>query len=180
MKSITARLLSMTAALALLAGCSSTPDKAPERTQSDFMGGGITLVYTDDGDLKGISSTATAPVIGNLPSSMDQAISVATLKARRQIAEFIQVEVTSDRFMTTVSRDLQQSESFNDSQNQQVTMNIVNELRDNIRQRSQQILRGTVVEKEDYNSLHRTVAVTVVAGEKQSEAARAVRSMMAR
>ena len=180
MKSITARLLSMTAALALLAGCSSTPDKAPERTQSDFMGGGITLVYTDDGDLKGISSTATAPVIGNLPSSMDQAIAVATLKARRQIAEFIQVEVTSDRFMTTVSRDLQQSESFNGSQNQQVTMNIVNELRDNIRQRSQQILRGTVVEKEDYNSLNRTVAVTVVAGEKQSEAARAVRSMMAR
>mgnify|MGYP000482752355 FL=1 len=180
MKSITARLLSMTAALALLAGCSSTPDKAPERTQSDFMGGGITLVYTDDGDLKGISSTATAPVIGNLPSSMDQAIAVATLKARRQIAEFIQVEVTSDRFMTTISRDLQQSESFNGSQNQQVTMNIVNELRDNIRQRSQQILRGTVVEKEDYNSLNRTVAVTVVAGEKQSEAARAVRSMMAR
>ena len=180
MRSLAPRLLSMTAAIALLVGCSSTPDKVPERTQSDFMGGGITLVYTDDGDLKGISSTATAPVIGNLPSSMDQAISVATLKARRQIAEFIQVEVTSNRFMTTVSRDLQQSESFNDSQNQQVAMNIVNELRDNIRQRSQQILRGTVVEKEDYNSLNRTVAVTVVAGKKQSETASAVRGMMAR
>lgn len=164
----------------LLTACSSTPDKAPERTQSEFMGGGITLVYTDDGDLKGISSTATAPVIGNLPSSMDQAVSVATLKARRQIAEFIQVEVTSDRFMSTVSNDLQRSDTFNDSQNQQVTMNIANELRDNIRQRSQQILRGTVVEKEDYNSMSRTVAVTVVAGEKQSEAARSVRGMVAR
>lgn len=179
MTSLTSRLLSMAAALALLAGCSSTPDKAPERTQSDFMGGGITLVYTDDGDLKGISSTATAPVIGNLPSSMDQAVSVATLKARRQIAEFIQVEVTSDRFMSTVSNDLQRSDAFNDNQNQQVTMNIANELRDNIRQRSQQILRGTVVDKEDYNSMNRTVAVTVVAGEKQSDAARTLRGMMA-
>ena len=180
MKPLASRLLTMTAALALLAGCSSTPEKAPERTQSDFMGGGITLVYTDDGDLKGISSIATAPVVGNLPSSMDQAVSVATLKARRQIAEFIQVEVTSDRFMSTVSNDLQRSDSFNDSQNQQVTMNIANELRDNIRQRSQQILRGTVVENEDYNSMNRTVAVTVVAGEKQSDAARTVRGMMAR
>jgi hypothetical protein len=179
MKSPVSRILSIGAFLVLMAGCSSTPDKAPERTQSDFMGGGITLVYTDDGDLKGISSTATAPVVGNLPSSMDQAVSVATLKARRQIAEFIEVEVTSDRFMSTVSNDLQRSDAFNDNQNQQVTMNIANELRDNIRQRSQQILRGTVVDKEDYNSMNRTVAVTVVAGEKQSEAARTLRGMMA-
>ena len=179
MKSPVSRILSIGAFLVLMAGCSSTPDKAPERTQSDFMGGGITLVYTDDGDLKGISSTATAPVIGNLPNARDQAISVATLKARRQIAEFIQVEVTSDRFMSTVSNDLQRSDAFNDNSNQQVTMNIANELRDNIRQRSQQILRGTVVDKEDYNSMNRTVAVTVVAGEKQSEAARTLRGMMA-
>lgn len=180
MKSLATKLLGISTFLVLLAGCSSTPEKASERTQSEFMGGGITLVYTDDGDLKGIASTATAPVIGNLPSSMDQAVSVATLKARRQIAEFIQVEVTSDRFMSAVSNDLQRSDAFNDSQSQQVTMNIANELRDNIRQRSQQILRGTVVEKEDYNSMNRTVAVTVVAGEKQSEAARSVRGMMAR
>jgi hypothetical protein len=180
MKSLASKLLCMAASLTLIAGCSSTPDKAPERTQSEFIGGGITLAYTKDGDLKGISSMATAPLIGNLPSAIDQAVAVATLKARRQIAEFIQVELTSDRFMSTVSNDLQRSDSFNDSQNQQVTMNIANELRDNIRQRSQQILRGTVVEKEDYNSMNRTVSVTVVAGDKQSDAGKAVRGMMAR
>lgn len=180
MKAVAKTFTMMSICAMLLAGCSSTPDVNPQSTQSDFMGGGITLVYTNRGVLEGISSTATAPVIGNLPSSMDQAVTVATLKARRQIAEFIQVEVTSDRFMSTVSADLQQSDSFNDNQNQQVVMNIANELRDNIRQRSQQILRGTVVEKEDYNSMSRTVSVTVVAGEKQSKSAQTARSMMAR
>ncbi len=180
MKSFSKTLATISIFAMLLVGCSSTPDKALERNQSEFMGGGITLVYTNRGVLEGISSTATAPVIGDLPSSMDQAVTVATLKARRQIAEFIEVEVTSDRFMSTISADLQSSDTFNDSQNQQVTINIVNELRDNIRQRSQQILRGTIVEKEDYNSMSRTVSVTVVAGEKQSKAAKTMRSMMTR
>ena len=163
-----------------LVGCSSTSDKNSQRGQSEFMGGGISLTYTKKGVLTGITSTATAPVVGNLPSSIDQAVATATLKARRQIAEFIQVEVNSERFMSTVSKDIQQSENINESENQQVTTEIVNELRDNIRQRSNQILRGTVVEKEDYNSLNRTVTVTVTAGEKQSDAARAVRGMVTR
>ena len=164
----------------LLAGCSSTAEKPPKRTESEFMGGGITLVYSSKGVLTGIVSTATAPVIGNLPSSIDLAVSVATLKARRQIAEFIQVEVSSDRFMTTVSKDLQQSDNVNDTENQQVTTEIVNQLRDNIRQRSNQIMRGTVVEKEDFNSMTKTVTVTVSAGEKQSDSARALRGMVTR
>lgn len=144
------------------------------------MGGGIALIYSPKGVLTGIASTATAPVIGNLPSSIDLAVSVATLKARRQIAEFIQVEISSDRFMTTVSKDLQQSDNLNDTENQQVTTEIVNQLRDNIRQRSNQIMRGTVVEKEDFNSMTKTVTVTVSAGEKQSDSARALRGMVTR
>jgi len=176
MKALITALLATT----FIAGCSSTSDQSGQSTQSEFMGGGVTLVYTNKGAVQSISSTATAPVVGNLPSAMDQAVAVATLKARRQIAEFIQVEVTSDRFMSTVSTDLQRSNMINDNAGQQVTQNIANELRDSIRQRSQQILRGTVVDKEDFNSMSRTVSVTVVAGQKQSDAARAVRGMMAR
>ena len=164
----------------LLASCSSTTEKSSKRTESDFMGGGITLAYTKKGELTGVSSTATAPVVGNLPSSIDQAVTVATLKARRQIAEFIQVELNSERFLSTVSKDLQRSENIDENESQQITTEIVNELRENIRQRSSQILRGTVVEKEDYNALSKVVTVTVTAGDKQSAAAKSLRGMVTR
>ena len=165
----------------ILVGCSSTSKKEEiGSASSEFVGGGITLVYSKKGQLIRVSSTATANASGKLQHSVDQAVAVATLKARRQIAEFISTEVTSNRFVSTISRDLQGSTDDGVDLSKQGATNIAIELRESIRQRSSQLLRGTAVEKEMYDADSGVVTVIVRAGTADRKAADALRGMVAR
>lgn len=166
----------------LLVGCSSAPKKEDSggTASSEFIGGGVTLVYSKKGQLLGVSSKATANASGKLQNSVDQAVAVATLKARRQIAEFISTEVTSNRFVTTVSSDLQRSSDDGVELNKEGATNIALELRETIRQRSNQLLKGTVVDKETYDADSGIVTVVVRAGSAERKAADALRGMVTR
>lgn len=165
----------------LLVGCSSAPKKEDSGTaSSEFVGGGITLVYSKKGQLLGVSSRATANASGKLQNSVDQAVAVATLKARRQIAEFISTEITSNRFVTTISSDLQRSSDDGVELNKEGATNIALELRETIRQRSNQLLKGTVVDKETYDADSGIVTVVVRAGSAERKAADALRGMVTR
>lgn len=173
-------LIFMTSLLLALAGCSTTTNQDTDSGQSEFIGGGITLIYSKKGDFIGLSSKATAQATGKLQSSVDSAIAVATLKARRQIAEFISVELTSDRFVTTVSVDLQESKESNDDLDKQSATQIALVLRETIKQRSNQLLKGTVVESETYNDESRVVVVIVRAGAKERKASDALKKMISK
>lgn len=144
-----------------LGACSTQSPIAKKTTESRFVGGGITILYTKDGELDGISSTASAPVSSDLQLSINRAVSVATLKARRQIAEFLETEVHSDRFLSTVSLDLQSSQDGDKVPDSSKATNLAVSLRESIRQQSNQILRGTVVEKESFDAKSNVVTVVV-------------------
>jgi hypothetical protein len=170
----------MASLLLVLTGCSTTTSQDTESSQSEFIGGGITLIYSKKGEFLGLSSKATAQATGKLQSSVDSAIAVATLKARRQIAEFISVELSSERFVTTVSVDLQESKDNEDNLDKQSATQIALILRETIKQRSNQLLKGTVVESETYNDESRVVVVVVRAGSKERKASDALKKMISK
>jgi hypothetical protein len=170
----------MASLLLVLTGCSTTTSQDTESGQSEFIGGGITLIYSKKGEFLGLSSKATAQATGKLQSSVDSAISVATLKARRQITEFISVELSSERFVTTVSVDLQESKDNEDIIDKQSATQIALILRETIKQRSNQLLKGTVVESETYNDESRVVVVVVRAGSKERKASDALKKMISK
>ena len=76
----------------LVVACTNIAEKEVEKAKAliktEFLGGGITVTY----DVKSMTSTSTSKVTSKLPSAVDEAFKIATLKARRQIAEFIETD----------------------------------------------------------------------------------------
>jgi PBP1b-binding outer membrane lipoprotein LpoB len=169
--------LSVLAIAILLVGCSST-GKSGKEVSSSFIGGDLKIIYNKNGEFEAISSTATAKVLSDLPSAKEEAVIVATAKARRQIAEFMRTEVQSDRFISTVSTSLQQSESINQSPDTAESNKIARMVRDNITQRSTAILQGSYVENERYDESLKTIVVIVRAGNKEGAALKGLKKAM--
>ena len=99
----------LTVLLVLVVACSTAKKESVDsqnKVTSTFQGGGIKISYTKDGEFDYLTSTASAPVTSELLSARDEAITVATVKARRQISEFINTEVQSERFIQTISKSV--------------------------------------------------------------------------
>lgn len=71
--------------------------------------GPTAIEFTDEGEFVAISSKASAPIAGNNAFSVEQATQVATIRARRNIAEFIAKQVTATRTLKVMSHTVQKS-----------------------------------------------------------------------
>ncbi len=150
----------------LIAGCAA--NKKNEIVESTFVGGDLTVVYNKNGEFESIRSKATANVTTDLPNAKDQAISIATLKARRQISEFLKVDIQSERFLVTVGKSLQEANLENQLGDNKEGAKIAYNLRESIRQRSNSIMQGTYLQSESFNPDTKLVTVIISAGKKES------------
>jgi hypothetical protein len=150
-----------------LVGCSST--KSITSVSSEFIGGDLKITYDKNGEFESISSKATAQVSNTLPNAKDQAVTIATLKARRQISEFLKVDIQSERFLVTISKSLQETNMTNQMGDNKEGAKIAYNLRESIRQRSSSILQGTYLQSESFNSDTNLVTVVISAGKKESK-----------
>lgn len=167
-------------AIALLAGCSSMGNRQKDqpKVNADFMGGSIRMTYTMTGEFESLTSSGVAKVTSTLPSAVDEAYLVATLQARKQIVEFMKVEVENSNFIRAVAESLQEGVNINGSPDNKVTSKIASELQDNIRQQSKAILTGTYVADKSYDPGSRTVKVLIKTGVKDAETAKQVYRLM--
>lgn len=168
-------------AVVMLSACSSVPltktDEAPIKTE--FMGGSIKVVYKKStGEVELIESMATAKLVSNLPNAVDESFTVATMRARKQIIEFMKTEIESEKFTEAVFDTLQKSDVENKAKNETVNHNISQAVKQSIKQKSAGILKGTYVSEKVYDQSTRTVRVTVRSSEQDVEAAKRVSRMM--
>lgn len=169
--------LMMVVAVSALVGCSTTQlaqDELP--IKAEFMGGNIVVTYDKEGRLERIDSRSTARVVSSLPNAVDESFTVAMLKARNQIAEFMNAEVESERFVDTVFDSLQTAQNASTEKNQ----NIARKVQNNIRQKTTAILKGTFVSKKEFDQSTKTVAVTVSSSEQDIAAAKRLQILMSR
>jgi len=170
--------LALIAVMFTLSACQLVSQKAQDEQKLQTLVGGITVTYKKSGEFDSLSSVATAPVVSDLPSARDEAVTVATLRARRQISEFLNTDISSENFTETVTNSLQQSSDFVGAQDKTVTTKIATQLRENIKQRSNAILRGTVVDSQVYDSQKKTVTVTVTTGTRATATSRQLETLM--
>ena len=163
MEKIVKRVLFAGLMLALLAGCSTFGGKKDEQiVDTKFMGGELKVSYTWSGELKAVESSGTGKVVSNSPGAVDEAYIVATLRARQQIAEFMRLDLDTEKFKKSVFDSLQESETESKQPvGNNVKAKIATNVQENIRQKSTAILRGTFVSDKVYDSNTRTVKVTV-------------------
>lgn len=163
----------------MLSACSTFSSKKDEpRVNTDFMGGNIKVSYTLTGEFESLTSSGVAKVTSNLPSAVEEAYLVATLQARKQIVEFMKVEVENSNFIKAVAETLQEGVNVNGTPDNKVTSKIASELQDNIRQSSKAILTGTFVSDKSYDPSTRSVKVVVKASVKDTETAKQFSRLM--
>jgi len=86
--------------------------------------------------------------------------------------------VNSERFVTTVTKTLQDSETASGTNSMTLNSKIANEVKESIRQKSNALLKGTFVESEVYDSNTKTITVVVKTGVKESGISNTVRKLM--
>ncbi|BEV72983.1 hypothetical protein THUN1379_24650 [Paludibacterium sp. THUN1379] len=161
--------------LCLLAGCAAGPSgplavatpSAP--LEAGFAGGRLKLVFDAQGRWLSVSSTATVPMLSALPGAGEEALTVAEMKARRQIAEFLQVEVASRRSVTVLSQTLQSQQPQapadgavdEEASPSSVSAGIARRLSERLVQSSRAMLRGTVLAGSQLDVANRQAVVTV-------------------
>ena len=149
-----------------------------DKTFSLFVGSDITISYNNNGDFESLASKAVAKVNSNTPNGRDEAVTIATVRARRNIAEFINTDVQSERFIETVSSNDNKSDLSSVSSKAKDHSKIAYKVRESILQKSNAILRGTYVESEIFDEGEKSVIVIVRAGNKGSASASDLRKIM--
>jgi hypothetical protein len=169
------------AATVSLAGCGMFGGTKPNDEKpitSEFLGGDIKVTYTLYGDFKSISSTNTVKVTSSLPYATDEAFTLATLRARNQIVEFMKVGMESEKFTDTVYNSLQEATTEDKDETKKVNAKVASEVKEVLKQRSSAILQGTYISEKKYDSGTKTVTVTVKSSPKDVATAKEVRKLM--
>ena len=71
--------------------------------------GTMTITFSNDGKFLEISSKGTAPIAGNNAYSIEQAAQVAQLRAKRNISEFLDTQIATQRTVKVLSTAVQKS-----------------------------------------------------------------------
>lgn len=106
-------------------GCANTPKVGPNnaelRPETDSIRpkpvstvfhrpqGTMTIVFGSDGKFIEIISKGTAPIAGNNAFSIEQAAQVAQLRAKRNISEFLNTQINTQRTSKVLSTAVQKS-----------------------------------------------------------------------
>lgn len=165
---------------------------------------GFTRVNFDsNGKFLSINATASAPIAANNAASVEQAVSVATMRARRSLAEFMGNQLNTTRSLKVISNTVQRSlentangtdadlvvddKDFSadgslksgstpgDNQNAQKIAETVIET---IKSNSTQMLRGVAVISETVDAEGRTVQVEIKADVNSIAASKDLRMQM--
>lgn len=171
----------MCSSLILLTACSTFGGPKIEKEDSvtaEFMGGEVKVVYTKDGQLESILATGAARMIGNLPSSQEEAFTVAKIRAEQKIVEFMKIELESERFVNTLYDSMQDGKSFNNQTNNDVNSKIATQVREDIKAKSKGILKGVHVESKKFDASRNIVLVTIRTGVKEIATSKHIFNLM--
>jgi hypothetical protein len=185
MENVMKKLMIAVMITAALSGCSTiknmtgTSDEKPKPVVSEFLGGNIKVNYTSKGEFESMTSSHTIKLTGSLPYSQDEAYQVAILKARKQIVEFMKVDLESEKFTKTVFENLQESVSEDKKETgNTVNAKIAGELQSSIKQKSSAMLKGTYVEAKSFDAPSNSITVVVKTSTKDVETAKNLSKLM--
>lgn len=201
------RLISL-ALIVALAACSSA-SKISDADNGAFVktatakfveqNGPLLLTFDERGHWQAIESSATAPVSNNAAEGLELAFKIATMRAKRNLVEFLSNDVKSTKSVQTISKaylkTLAQTDSNNatdsgaDEDSQSVNSQANRELRqkanklamivsERIDDNSQQIIKGVLVVNRKFSDDGSHVSVTIRITQSSIRTANMVRAQM--
>lgn len=216
------RNIAVTAAVIMAVGCASKPDPValidnPLEAKPDIKAqevafleanGTINLEFDETGaDWLVIESTGTSPITFNHANSREEAMTVAAMKARANLVEFLNNTVKTEKFVENVSKTIlndsltngtntvtapiSETDIFGDEVTTLGTQDHVNNLeqrnrstkvaqqvKQSIHESTNGILKGAMIIERKVDPSINMVAVKVRASKKSINAAHKIRSQM--
>jgi hypothetical protein len=131
------------------------------------------------GELDSIVSSNSVKLTSTLPYAQDEAYTLATLRAKKQIVQFMREELETEKFANTIFKSLQDAEAEDGKETSKtVKSEIVGELQSSIKQKSSAILQGVFVDEKSYDAKTNTITVVVKTSTKSVDTAKALRKLM--
>jgi hypothetical protein len=146
---------------------------------AEFVGGNLKVNYTMSGELDSIVSSNSVKLTSTLPYAQDEAYTLATLRAKKQIVQFMREELETEKFANTIFKSLQDAEAEDGKETSKtVKSEIAGELQSSIKQKSSAILQGVFVDEKSYDAKTNTITVVVKTSTKSVDTAKALRKLM--
>lgn len=165
-----------------LSACSTTKlsdndisSDAVKYTQ-DF--GKVEVTFTDKGDWDSLKSTATSSVPIEVDMGLEQGMNVATMRAKRNIVEFLNQDLKSTKTTDTITKSLAKTISEDSDTSKQKAANLASEITEKIAVQADGILKGVYVVDRKVSPDGKTVAVTVQVDKRSMRAAAQIRQAM--
>jgi hypothetical protein len=131
------------------------------------------------GELDSIVSSNSVKLTSTLPYAQDEAYTLATLRAKKQIVQFMREELETEKFANTIFKSLQDAEAEDGKEiSKTVKSEIAGELQSSIKQKSSAILQGVFVDEKSYDAKTNTITVVVKTSTKSVDTAKALRKLM--
>lgn len=175
------KLFAVAVILATLSACSTTklsendPSSDAVKYTQDF--GKVEVTFTDDNWLE-IKSTATASVPISDDAGLEQAMNIATMRAKRNIVEFMNTDLQSNKAVDTLTNSLAKEVSSGDEKSKEKAANIATKVTEKIATEANGILKGVYIKDRKVSSDARTVVVVVQVDRRSIRAANSVRMAM--
>jgi hypothetical protein len=156
------------ALICALAGCTSASRK-PEGAETSSIGfdlpnGSLTLVVDGSGNFVSAKTSASAQVLNDTPAGHEAAVTVATSRAKRTLAEFMTDQVKSNNSIDQIAHATSEGNTY------------AQEVAEKISTSANSLLRGVYVSKQHLEDNTMMVEMTVT---KQSiQGSRTLRTQM--
>jgi hypothetical protein len=147
---------------------------AAQQYTQDF--GKVEVTFDDKGNWISIKSSATSNVPVDVDAGLEQGMNVAVMRAKRNIVEFINTDLQSQKTTDTLTKSLAKSVADNDEVSKQRAANIAQEITEKIAVNANGILKGVYVTDRKVSPDHRMVAVTVQVDKNSMRAAKQLRA----
>lgn len=169
------------AVLALaLSACSTTKLTDVDPVSNDAVKftqdfGKVEVTFNDKGDWETLKSSATSSVPIDVDAGLEQAMNVATMRAKRNIVEFINTDLKSSKTTEAITNSLAKNVSSGDEKSQDRAANIATQITEKISVQADGLLKGVYVVERKISSDKRTVVVTVQVDKRSMRAAQQLR-----
>lgn len=168
-------VLSLSACSSVKLANNDVSDEAVKYTQ-DF--GKVEVTFNDKGEWESLKSTATSAIPINDDMGLEQGMNVATMRAKRNIVEFINTDLKSTKTTDTITKALAKNVSSDDENSKQRAANIASEITEKISVQADGILKGVYVIDRKVTSDKRVVSVTIQVDKRSMRAAQQLRMAM--
>ena len=174
------KMILVAAMAAVLSACSTTKTVDLDPVSKDAVKytqefGKVEVTFNDKGEWESLKSTGTSAIPLSDNAALEQAMNVATMRAKRNIVEFIQVDLQSSKSHEAITNALAKDVSADDNKSRERAGNIATKIQEKITTQADGLLKGVYITDRKISGDKTMAVVTVTVDKRSMRAAQQVR-----